>query len=179
MLTSTPASPFQIKWLSGWKNHFKMFSRLLGKLDPVEISSLRELWSYLNSLRKATIPGSFGLYQAVDPSSLQFQTKVGVPQSPGSNCWTLSPSYSQCVIQAFPESTPPHPHTYHTHTCTHAGLSGLDLLSNLHCSKSLIMIFPLYVNSFQQSSLSDLNRSFTTLGKIQSALYDFATKHLN
>ena len=64
MLTSTPQGLFQVKWLSNCKIPFKMFSRLLGKLDSVEIS-LRKLWSYLNSLRKATIPDSFELHQAL------------------------------------------------------------------------------------------------------------------
>ena len=69
MLTSTPQGLFQVKWLSNCKILFKMFSRLLGKLDSVEIS-LRKLWSYLNSLRKATIPDSFELHQALQISLL-------------------------------------------------------------------------------------------------------------
>lgn len=62
MFTSTPQGPFQSKCLSGWKTHFNMFSRLLGKSNSVEIS-LRKLGSCLNSLRKATISGSSGLHQ--------------------------------------------------------------------------------------------------------------------
>lgn len=42
------------------------------------------------------------------------------------------------------------------------------------------MTFALYVDFFQASSLSDLTRSFITLGKIQSksTLYAFALQHL-
>lgn len=41
------------------------------------------------------------------------------------------------------------------------------------------MTFALHVSFFLASSLSDLKRSFTTLGKMQSTLYDFALEHLN
>lgn len=80
MLIITPQSPFQSKCISGWKNHFNTFSRLLGKVHSVEIS-LRKLWSYLNSLRKATISGSFGLHQILRIGSVtllsSFRQKLG------------------------------------------------------------------------------------------------------
>lgn len=69
MLASTPQGLFQVTWLSDCKILFKMFSRLLGKLDSVEIS-LRKLWGYLKSLRKATIPDSFEMHQALQISLL-------------------------------------------------------------------------------------------------------------
>lgn len=59
------------------------------------------------------------------------------------------------------------PHTYLSHT------SLSDLPTSRHCSKSLMLTLPFGVFSGKL-----ILRSFTTLGKMQSTLCDFALNHM-